>query len=96
MYRLLTGVASILYWAAQARASFSQILQQEECVAVGEIGLDTKNISSPMYMLSKSSILLRNGNAISKTSAASYSKGAVLALLKAHKFKLGGIAHAVV
>lgn len=78
-----------------------QILQQQDCVAVGEIGLDTflKQHKQPELFSKQQHYFIEQ-----LTLAAQYQKPVLLhirkahaetiAILKAQKFKLGGIAHA--
>ena len=86
---------------AQHLQQLERLLQQHECVAVGEIGLDTFlkqhkqpelfakqqhyfNAQLELAMHYQKPVLLHIRKAHAET----------LAILKAHKFKLGGIAHA--
>ena len=78
-----------------------QVLQQQDCVAVGEIGLDTflKQHKQPELFAKQQHYFIEQ-----LTLATQYQKPVLLhirkahaesiAILKAQKFKLGGIAHA--
>lgn len=78
-----------------------QVLQQQDCVAVGEIGLDTflKQYKQPELFAKQQHYFIEQ-----LTLATQYQKPVLLhirkahaesiAILKAQKFKLGGIAHA--